>query len=292
MKPGEGKPDIKSDKTLRRNDAIVGFYIGGGAVIKHASNIHFSHNTFRNFRVAVQFVKINQLYFGHNSIHDIRMDATNFAEVNNTVIENNTIENLIPWTGPGGSVNPSIGDHADLIQFWTTSTDKPSSNVTIKNNYLSSGLASFYVQGIFIRNEKLDQGAWSNNSRNKYSNFIICGNHIQNAHVHGITVSGIKDSKIMYNTIIRNKYPTSDKRAYLPALYLRQGSDHIYLQHNIVAAFSMRETKGKIIEGDRAHKLVNNYSNWQKSSIDFFDYTIENNSKRLKACNQIAAKTH
>ncbi|MBX2857276.1 MAG: hypothetical protein KTR17_01330, partial [Cellvibrionaceae bacterium] len=288
VEPGEGKPDIRSDKTLRRNDAIVGFYIGAGAVVKHASNIYFSHNTFKHFHVAAQFVKTNQLYFGHNSIHDIRMDATNFAEINNAVIENNTIENMIPWTGPGGSVNPSIGDHADLIQFWTTSTDKPSSNVTIRNNYLSSGLNTYYVQGIFIRNEKLDQGTWNNN--NKYTNFVICGNHIQNAHVHGITVSGIEHSKIMHNTVIRNNYSASDDKAYLPSLYLRQGSDHIYLKNNIVAAFKS-ETKGKLVKGPHAYKRVRDYSNWQKSSIDFFDYTNDNNINRLNVCNKLEANT-
>jgi len=246
--PGEGRPNTAGDTTLRRDDAIEGFYWGGGARFSRSDNIVFNNNEMKHFRIAVQFLRIKGLEVRENYLHHNRMDAFNFGEVENAVIERNVVTDLVPWTGPGGIVSPSVGDHADLIQFWSDNTDNPSRNVKILNNYLSSGVVTYYVQGIFIRNEKVDGGAWT--SDRNYDNFDICGNYVENSHTHGITVGDMSNSNISNNYVIRNTYSDADGNGGFPSMNIKGTSSSLTVFNNVVGRLNLETSTKGILGAD------------------------------------------
>lgn len=274
VRAGEGKANLASNKALRREDAIEGFAIGNGIRTTRSENIEFSRNTMTSFRIGTQFIRIKGLIVEDNEIRETRMDAFNFAEVENARIVGNRVIGMTPWVGPGDQVNPSIGDHADMIQFWTDSTDEPSRNVLIANNYLSSPLrsdvdkssvpASYYVQGIFIRNEKVDTGSWPTSKQ--YQGIKICGNYVATAHVHGITANDVNGLQVMYNHIhsipfeggytAKANFKWLNKPAIRPTLTQNRLAGDInmqvdnsggYIDVSEGASSTLRSIKGKIL---------------------------------------------
>jgi hypothetical protein len=128
-----------------------------------------------------------------NDIHSIRMDGMNFAQVERVLIENNVIHDF-----KRALDSP---DHADMIQFWTNQTKRPSVDITIRNNVLNSGLG-WYTQSIFMRNEEVDQGR--SGREMFYRNVTIEGNVIVNAHLHGVSIGEVDGLIISKNTILHN----------------------------------------------------------------------------------------
>ena len=124
----------------------------------------------------------------------MRSDGFNFADVDNVLIEGNHFESFI------GSLDSS--DHRDFIQFWTTSTTSPSTNVVIRENLLDVGDGD-WTQSIFIRNELVDQGHAGQEFF--YSNFLIEDNIIRNTHQHGITVGEVDGLVIRNNTVMEGQ---------------------------------------------------------------------------------------
>ena len=92
-----------------------------------------------------------------------------------------------------------------MIQFWTSGTTSPSTNITIRGNILNSG-AGDWTRSIFMRNEMVDLGLAGDEMF--YQNILIENNVIYNAHAHGITVGEtdgltIRNNTILYNPAIR-----------------------------------------------------------------------------------------
>ncbi|QHL89682.1 hypothetical protein GVO57_01140 [Sphingomonas changnyeongensis] len=125
-----------------------------------------------------------------NLIHRIRSDGGDFAAVDGVVIENNLYRDF----------QPSAGDHADAIQFWTAGQTRGSSNVLIRNNVVLQGNGTG-TQGIFIRDEQ---------GRLPHSNVRIENNLIYSSdQFEGISVEGAIGVAIIGNTVVS---PTSDAK--------------------------------------------------------------------------------
>ncbi|WP_168199330.1 right-handed parallel beta-helix repeat-containing protein [Pseudorhodobacter turbinis] len=159
------------------------------------------------------------------NIHSIRMDGMNFPQVENVLIENNHIHDF--------SRSLESKDHADMIQFRTNKTDKPSRDIVIRDNLLNSGKGA-YSQSIFMRNEEVDTGR--SDTEMFYRNVTIENNMIINAHLHGITVGETDGLIIRRNTVVRNGRSEGKKKnpaLWTPQIRVNKSSRNVLITRNI-----------------------------------------------------------
>lgn len=170
-----------------------------------------------------------------NDIHSIRMDGMNFAQVERVLIENNIIHDF------KRALDSS--DHADMIQFWTNQTKRPSVDITIRNNVLNSGVG-WYTQSIFMRNEEVDQGR--SGREMFYRNVTIEGNVIVNAHLHGVSVGEVDGLIISKNTILHNARSDGgsiNPRLWTPQVRVSKKARNVRIQNNIFHAIAGYENQ-------------------------------------------------
>ena len=158
------------------------------------------------FRGAV-LREIDDLALVGNRVTDIRSDGLNLVAVQGALVEGNEI-------GPF-RLSPRSKDHADMIQFWTNKTDRPSTDVTIRGNVLHAG-GGGATHSIFMRNEEVDNGRAGREMF--YRDVVIEDNVIANAHLHGITVGEALGVTIRRNTLVRVPSAVGPKQARSPNL--------------------------------------------------------------------------
>ena len=151
-----------------------------------------------------------------NDVHSIRSDGFDFVEVNDVLIEGNHIHDFV--------ANLGSGDHLDMIQFWTTGTTSPSTNIIIRGNILNSG-AGDWTQSIFMRNEMVDLGLAG--TEMFYRNILIENNVIYNAHAHGITVGETDGLTIRNNTILYNATISDGSVVHVPTINSSNASTNV-----------------------------------------------------------------
>ena len=92
-----------------------GYGTGIGLHVSFSTDITLTNNEFFNWYRAGVFIEVDNLDIKTNDVHSIRSDGFDLVEVNNVLIQGNYIHDF--------AANPTSGDHADMIQFWTTGTD-------------------------------------------------------------------------------------------------------------------------------------------------------------------------
>ena len=234
---------LDGDRPFDLGPDAVDFGTGFGLAVRDSRNIEIRGNEVRDFFRGLIFRFVETLVIAENDIHTMRMDGMTLAQVTDTVIEHNHIRDF------NRSVNS--GDHADMIQFWTASTNKPTRNVTIRNNILNSGTGAF-TQSIFMRNELVDRGKAGDEML--YRNIRIENNVIINAHLHGITVGEGDGIFILNNTLIRNRASvgTRHKKAfYDPQIRVAKKSRNVEVRGNVGPRFPKPQREGNWrIEGN------------------------------------------
>ena len=126
-----------------------GYAAGTGLFARDTHGLEIRGSLFHTlFRGAV-LREIDDLAVVGNRVTEIRSDGLNFVAVQRALVEGNEITSF--------RRSPESGDHADLIQFWTNKTDRPSTQVTIRGNVLHAG-GGAATQSIFMRNEEVDNG--------------------------------------------------------------------------------------------------------------------------------------
>ena len=186
--------EIIGDVARGLGPAADGFGSGIGVSVRDSQNVRLEHVRIAKFHRGIVVAQTQRFVIKDSEITNIRSDGMNFAEVSEVLIEGNKVFNF----------NRSLAstDHADLIQFWTTRTENPAANITIRSNVLLSG-DSAWSHSIFMRNELVDTG--NAGSEMFYRNILIEENVIINAHLHGISVGEAQDVVIRRNTLAQNK---------------------------------------------------------------------------------------
>lgn len=197
------------DMAVGVSDEDDGFPTGFGLSVRDMTGVVLQGNEIRNFYRGLVVRDSADVVVKANDIHGIRMDGSNFAQVENILIAGNHIHDF-------NRVLES-GDHSDMIQFWTNGTSKPSRNITIRDNILNSG-KGWFTQSIFMRNDLVDRGLAG--AEMFYSNVTIENNVIINAHLHGITLGETAGLVIRNNTVIRNA--ASQGKEDNPVLWIPQ----------------------------------------------------------------------
>ena len=177
-----------------------------------------------------------------NDLHAIRMDGMNFVGMENTLIEGNHIHDF--------ERSRLASDHADMIQFWTNGSSRPSVNIVIRGNVLDSGTGGA-TQSIFMRNEEVDRGRAGEEMF--YRDILIEENVIINGHLHGITVGESRGLTIRNNTLLRNQASAQgenrDRRVTIPAINIVGASQDVAILDNIADRFP-ESGPGRRVEGN------------------------------------------
>jgi hypothetical protein len=231
---------------------------GFGLAITSSAEIKVEHNAIYNFYRGLIVSDSVDVDILNNDLYAIRMDGMNFAQVERVLIESNVIHDFKRAV--------DSADHADMIQFWTTQTERPSTDITIRNNVLNSGLG-WYTQSIFMRNEEVDRGRAGREMF--YKNVTIEGNVIINAHRHGITVGETEGLTIRQNTILHNARSDGKRLNYnlwIPKVGVSQRSRDVSIQNNVVlGVLGYQDQPDWIVENnveaqDRSDKQPNFYN--------------------------------
>lgn len=197
---------------------------GFGLAVRASAEIRIEGNQLRDFARGFVFDDVVDITVRGNLLEALRIDGMNFAQVERVEISGNVIRDF--------KRDPEAQDHADMIQFWTNGTERPSRDILIRGNLLNSG-QGWFTQSIFMRNEEVDRGAAG--PEMFYQNVTIEENVILNAHLHGISVGETDGLTIRYNTLIHN--PASDGDEPRPAMWRPQirvapGSRHVTVVGN------------------------------------------------------------
>lgn len=170
-----------------------GFATGIGLSIRASADVTVEHNDISRFYRGLVLRDSDRVTVTANNVHDIRSDGMDFAADQSLRIIGNRIH----------AFRKSVlsKDHADLIQFWTRGTTRPSTDVEISSNILNAEGRGF-TQTIFIRNEEVDEGR--SGRAMYYRNLTIADNVIINAQIHGIHVGEADGLMIRNNTLIHD----------------------------------------------------------------------------------------
>ena len=171
-----------------------GLPVGLGLSIRWSENVLIENNEFLEWRTAGSFLTSSDVVVRGNDVHTIRVDGFTFVAVQDFLIEDNHLHDFAAKDG--------LGDHRDMIQFWTAGTTTPSKDIVIRDNYLDSGDGP-WTQSIFMRNEAVD-GEGGAGKEMFYRNILIENNTIYNGHLHGITVGETDGLTIVNNTLLHN----------------------------------------------------------------------------------------
>mgnify|MGYP000663394828 CR=1 FL=1 len=200
-----------------------GYGTGGGLIVSNSTGFVLDGNEFHTWGLALSVRESSDIQVTRNDVHGIRSDGFNFAAVESVLIEDNYLHDFIAAEGSG--------DHLDMIQFFTTGTDTPSTDIIIRGNNLDIGDGD-WTQSIFMRNGVVDQGAAG--SEMFYQNVLIEENVILNGHLHGITVGETDGLTIRNNTVL--SIDASDERLYVaPTILVADASKAVTIENNAVA---------------------------------------------------------
>jgi hypothetical protein len=179
------------DVASNRNAEDDGYGFGIGFSASQCTNLVFEDNTIHTFLRGATFGRCDNTVVRGNDLHSIRMDGMNFVVPQGVLIEDNHLHDF--------RRSLVAGDHADMIQFWTTNATRPGTDITIRNNTLDIG-AGDHTQSIFMRNEEVD---WAGPAVEMfYRNVLIEGNTIYNDHPHGIAVGETAGLIIRNNAVL------------------------------------------------------------------------------------------
>ena len=131
-----------------------------------------------------------------------------------------------------------------MIQFWTSGTTSPSTNIVIRGNFLDSG-TGLPSQSIFMRNEMVDTGAAGDAMF--YRNILIEDNVIHNAHVHGITVGETHGLTIRNNTILQNADSGNTGLVDVPTINVAAASTGVTVTNNILPRLPSIGSAGALV---------------------------------------------
>ena len=186
--------DITIRDSVFEGALVDGYGVGFALRARESSNITVENTEFFNWGRGAIFSSVTDLSVVGNEFHSIRVDGTNFTAVQNVLIEGNHFHSF--------GDRPDSTAHRDMIQFWTSGTSTPSTDIVIRGNTLDIGDGS-WAQAIFMRNELVDTGRAG--AEMFYRNILIEDNIIYNAHTHGITVGETDGLIIRENSVLRHE---------------------------------------------------------------------------------------
>jgi chitodextrinase len=255
------------DNASGSTEASNGYGTGVGLSVRWGSGITIQNNEFSDWHRGAVFDSTSDLKVIGNDVHDIRSDGMDYVNVQKVLIENNYLHDF--------RASYDAGDHRDMLQFWTSGTKTPSTDITIRGNVFDIGDGS-YTQSIFMRNEMVDTGQAG--TEMYYKNVLIENNTIYNGHLHGITVGETDGLVISGNSVLESKdqnNPTnSDSPLWTPSIRVAANSTDVAITGNAVATITgYSDQSGWTVKGNAFVQANNPYAPGYYGDV-FIDSTL------------------
>lgn len=213
---------------------------GTALTVRDSRGITVEDSEIRHFERGVVLSHSDDIAILRSHLHRLRHDGITMAAVRRVRIEGNRIGNF--------DRAPESADHPDMIQMFTTGTERPSEDIRVAGNLLLSG-HGLWTQSIHMRNERVDQGQAG--PEMFYRDIEIVDNVIANAHLNGILVGETRGLVIRRNSVIRN-----DRSAGLdftdalatPLIRVSPAARDVVIQGNLSAAIPRPEGRDWRVE--------------------------------------------
>lgn len=217
--------------------------VGYGLHIADSKDIRFEASRIRGFHRGIVISRSEGVTVTGNELTGMRSDGINVSDAARIRITGNHIHSFAQVSG--------MGDHSDMIQFWTRGAKRQARDIVIRGNLLHSR-AGGGSQSIFMRNEKVDRGEAGREMF--YRDVLIEENVILNGHTHGIFLGAAEGVTIRKNTLAQNPLavgPRPERPLWVPIIALARQSRDVAISGNIVFAISGAE-------GQRDWQVENN----------------------------------
>ncbi|WP_375262442.1 right-handed parallel beta-helix repeat-containing protein [Palleronia sp.] len=217
---------------------------GTALTIRDSQDVTIRDSEFRRFERGIVLSGSDDIVIRDNHLHRLRHDGITMAAVRHVRIEGNRIGNF--------DRPPASADHPDMIQMFSTGTDRPSEDIRITDNLLLSG-HGLWTQSIHLRNERVDQGEAG--SEMFYRDIEISGNVIANAHLNGILVGETQGLVIRRNTLIRNGRsagPNFSEALATPIIRVAPAARDVVIEDNVTPVRLHPEGRDWRVEGNIA----------------------------------------
>lgn len=189
---------------------------GSGISFAWCSDVKVTNNEFQQLLRGVSFGATKNVLLQGNSFHDIRSDGANFSQVNFVDVRGNDFRSF-----------RAVGtDHPDAIQFWTSNTTTPSTDILIAENLAEKGEGAG-MQAFFLRDQLLTL---------PYERVTIRDNLAVDTGYNGIRIQGAKDVKVIGNELITIA-PLDGTKPQTTFMLVQRG-DGVFSQNNRAAAIS------------------------------------------------------
>ncbi len=224
-------------------DIDDGYATGVALGVRNSSDIIVKGNMFRRFLRGGVFRTVTNLEVSKNEVTEMRSDGFNFVEVENARITGNYMHDF--------KRSLESADHADMIQFWTSGTKKPSTDILIEGNFIDAGTHR-ETQSVFFGNEEVRHGRAG--TELYYRNLTIRENVIRNSQTNGITIGYGIGVVIENNTIIQQQALEEGRKTQIPLIMITKGSRDVIVRNNIVPRTLNLDEKA-----DASWTMKNNY---------------------------------
>lgn len=184
-----------------------------GLSLREIAGVSVTRSEFQQLGRALALGTGTDVEVSGNYAHDLRSDAFDFADVQRVKITANVVRNI-------RAVAP---DHPDAIQFWTSGTTRPSTDILIGGNVLLRGEGKG-TQGIFLRDQV---------GTLPYERVTITDNLLVGTGYNGIRIQGVRGLTLTRNELVTqdiDKDPVTGKLLYTNILV--QGGDGIVSRDN------------------------------------------------------------
>lgn len=160
-----------------------------GLIIRNSTNVSVDSSEFKNLVFGVNVLDNKGISVTNSVFHDIRSDGIRGGGNSQVNFSYNFFTEF----------HPLSWEHADAIQFWTTNTTAPTTDITVVGNVVVRGATGSPIQGIFFRDELMT---------NPYSNVTLKDNIIIGGAYNSITLDGVISGNVTGNAVIA--FPDQD----------------------------------------------------------------------------------
>lgn len=196
---------------------VIGLPTARGITIEWSKDVKIVNSDVGSFHKGIVLNSSSELVIQGNAVHDVRTGTISGSNLNNVVVDGNTLSNSTPWN-LGGK-----GDHADFIHFWTDPNKQTaaSENITITNNKIvqDDGQA---IMAIYIDD---------NGNKLGFKDVTIAHNVILNGNGIGVLVENTFDSNVTDNVLLQSSGDSRDA----PGIFLTSGSHHVDVTGNLTS---------------------------------------------------------
>ncbi|MEO0369817.1 MAG: LamG-like jellyroll fold domain-containing protein [Pseudomonadota bacterium] len=193
--------------------------VGVGVQIHRMENVNISGTEIFDFRIGINYARVDGMYVHDNYIHDMRTSPMTGGDVSNVEIIGNQFESSNP-IDLGGT-----GDHGNMIHIFPMADPSgPQENIIIRDNFLKQGTNPSPILGIHLD----DTGGSTGQG---FRNVVIENNVLHNGDAQGIRAENVDGLSILNNSFVQS----SGGEGQAPGIVLTRDTDNVTIDGNIIA---------------------------------------------------------